>query len=104
MADSELIDPLGRPLILHDRTWYGHIVRGHPDIAGDRMLVETAVRSPLEIRHSASDPDCRLYFGTGPRQAVTMMVVADVVQGVVKTAHLARRFSGGLVEWSRPTP
>ena len=27
------------------------------------------------------------------------MVIADVAQGVVKTAHLVKKFSGGAVEW-----
>jgi hypothetical protein len=30
-----------------------------------------------------------------------MMVVVDVVLGLVKTAHFARRVSGGALEWSK---
>jgi hypothetical protein len=29
------------------------------------------------------------------------MLVADVVRGVVKTAHLAKKVSGGAIEWAR---
>ena len=29
------------------------------------------------------------------------MVVADVVRGIVKTAHLAKKVNGGAVEWSK---
>lgn len=101
MADTILTDPLGRRLILYDRAWYGHIVKGHPEVRRHRKLVEAAVESPDEIRLSRSDPDCRLYFGVGPRPGVIMMVVGDVSTGVIKTAHLARRVSGGDVEWSR---
>lgn len=101
MTDSLFIDPLGRIVVLRDRTWFGHIVRGHPEVADYRNLVDNAVRMPHEIRQSRSDPKCRLYFGPGPRPTVRMMVVADVVEGVVKTAHLCDRVSGGPLEWSR---
>jgi hypothetical protein len=101
MADTTLSDPLGRDITLHDRTWYGHVVKGHPDIMNHRDLVEAAVRSPDEIRHSKSDPDCRIYYGRGPSPTLRMMVVVDVAVRVVKTAHLAKKTTGGEVEWSR---
>lgn len=99
MADRQMTDPLGRQITLTERTWYEHIVEGHPEIARHQALVEAAIADPLVIRLSRSDPDCRLYFGRGPRQGVTMLVVADVRRGMVKTAHLARRQFGGATEW-----
>jgi hypothetical protein len=101
MADTTLTDPLGRRIVLHDRTWEGHIAQGHPEVAAYRDLAEQAVCHPDEIRISNSDPDCRLYYGPGPYPAVTMMVVANIVVGVVKTAHLARKVTGGAQEWSK---
>ena len=35
------------------------------------------------------------------RGIVIMMVVGDVALGIVKTAHLARKVTGGTVEWSK---
>lgn len=32
MPDAELTDPLGRRIRLHDRTWYGHILKAHPEM------------------------------------------------------------------------
>ena len=101
MGDNTLTDPLGRKITLLDRAWYAHIVKGHPEISEHRALVEAAVTSPREIRISRSDPDCRLYFGHGPREGVIMMVVADLPLGIVKTAHLCKRVSGGRQEWSK---
>lgn len=101
MPDMELTDPLGRRIILHERTWYGHILKAHPEMDAARFLVEEAVRSPNEIRHSNSDSDCRLYYGPGPRAEVRILVVVDVVLGLVKTAHFAKKVSGGRQEWSR---
>lgn len=101
MPNSTLKDPLDRVLVMHDRTWYGHIVRGHPEVGDHRTLVEKALESPDEIRISRSDSDCRLNFGQGPHAGLTMMVVADVVRGIVKTAHLCKRVSGGRQEWSK---
>jgi hypothetical protein len=92
---------LGRLPVLSDRTWFGNIIRGHPEVGEHRGLAEATVQSPDELRLSRSSPDCRLYFGQGPRGGRRMIVVADVVVGVVKTAHLCERVSGGPVEWSR---
>ena len=59
---------------------------------------------PLEIRISDADPaNDRLYFGTGPRPGMMIVVVADITQGFIKTAHLIKVTKGAL-EWSRPTP
>lgn len=101
MTDTKVNDPLGREIVLHDRTWHGHIIKGHPEVSDARALVEQAVRAPDEIRHSRSDVDCRIYFGQGPRNGVKIMVVVDVALGLVKTAHLAEKISGGSIEWSK---
>lgn len=101
MADATLTDPLGRAIVLHDHTWHGHIVKFHPEVKHHRSLVEQAVHSPDQIRQSKSDPDCRLYYGPGPRAGVIMMVVAEVSLGIVKTAHLAKKATGGALEWSK---
>lgn len=98
MADSELIDPLGRKVVLHDHTWYGHIVKGHPEMRARRQEVEWTVEKPKEIRFSASDSNCRIYYGTDA-VGLCVAVVADVAVGVVKTAYVARR-PRGEVEWS----
>jgi hypothetical protein len=99
MANETLTDPLNRYIVLHDRTWFGHILKGHPEIASSRHLAEMAVRQPIEIRESRADPDCRLYYGRGPRIGLMIMVVADVRLGFVKTAHLAKSITGGAREW-----
>lgn len=101
MADTTLTDPLGRHIVLHDRTWYGHIVKGHPDVGGHYDLVKQTVQSPDEIRQSRAGTDCRICFGPGPRSGVMIMVVADVAARVVKTAHLAKKVTGGALEWSK---
>ena len=100
MSDATLKDPLNREITLQERTWIGHIVKGHPEVADYRSLVERAITNPTEIRLSRSDIDCRLYYGLGPRTTVRMMVVVDISLGIVKTAHLARVVTGGNVEWS----
>jgi len=97
MPDSKLQDPLGRVITLHDHTWYGHIVKGHPEVRAHRKFVEDAIKSPQEVRVSAADPDCRLYYGAGPRAGIT---VVDLALSLVRTAYLAKKAKGA-VEWSR---
>ena len=101
IAAATLIDPRERSCLLHDHTWHGHIVKCQPEVKDHRLLVEQAIRSPDQIRLSNSDPDCRLYYGPGPRDGVIIMVVAEVVLGIVKTAHLAKKVTGGALEWSK---
>ncbi len=104
MPDMSFEDPLGRHIVLHERTWYGHVVKGHPDLASHRSLVEVAISNPEEIRHSTSDPDCRIYYGRGPRESVLIAVVVDVRIGIVKTVYLAKKPGAGDTEWSSQTP
>jgi len=54
MADSRLNDPLNREIVLYERTWIAHILKGHPEVAPYRELVEQAVTAPTEIRHSST--------------------------------------------------
>ena len=104
MSDSLLVDPLGRTITLHDRTWFGHILKAHPEIAAARTMVESVIRAPREIRFSRSGKNSRLYFGSGASESNIMMVVVDISLGLVKTAHRARKITGGEVEWSRLNP
>ena len=103
MTDTNMIDPLGRRIILYDRTWYGHILRGHPDVADYRHGIRHAVENPDEIRYSTSDTDCRVYYGADLGGGLRVAVVADVLAGVVKTVYLTRKSSPGGVEWSSLT-
>jgi len=64
--------------------------------------VELTITDPIEVRFSAADLDCRLYFGAGPRSGMMVAVVADVLRGFVKTAHVVKA-AKGVVEWSKPT-
>ena len=101
MPDSRLQDPMGRTIVLHDRTWFGHILKRHPDMARRRRAVHEAIGDPQQIVISASDADCRLYFGAPNKAGIMVVVVADVVVGVVLTAYRTGRVKGA-IEWSRP--
>ena len=100
MSNETLTDPLGRIVTLYDRTWFAHVLRGHPEMRPHRRLATSAVENPIEIRYSMSDDNCRVYYGKGPRDDVMVAVIADVVSGIVKTAYLAKRTSPGGAEWS----
>lgn len=97
MADTTIIDPLGRSITLHDHTWFGHVLKGHPELTADRFMAERAVGAPSTIRFSTSDANCRIYYGAGPA-GLLIAVVADVVGGFVKTAYRTRLVKGA-VEW-----
>ncbi|MEX0774278.1 MAG: hypothetical protein WD042_01050 [Phycisphaeraceae bacterium] len=88
-------------ITLHDYVWFGHIIKGHPELASHRHEVEQAVVLPEQIRISTSDADCRIYYGQASARGRRVALVADIVAGVVKTAYFARRIKAGVVEWSR---
>ena len=94
-----ITDPLGRRIELHDWTWWGHIVKGHPEMRQLRAQVEQTIASPVAIHFSSSDPDCRLYYGPSPASGLMICVVADVAAGLVKTAYLAKSVKPGGQEW-----
>jgi hypothetical protein len=60
MADTQLVDPLGRSIVRCDFTWFGHILKGHPEMRVERSRTERAISAPREFRFSSSDVDCRL--------------------------------------------
>jgi hypothetical protein len=101
MADASLTDPLGRTVVLHDHTWYGHVLKRHPDVRMLRRFAEQAVTAPVAISFSKSEVDCRLYFGSTPASGIMVAVVADVAIGVVKTAYRVVRVTG-TQEWPPP--
>jgi hypothetical protein len=90
--------------MLYDGAWYGHVLKRHPDMRMLRRFAEDAVRTPAAICFSASDADCRLYFGATPSRGIMVAVVADVSAGVVKTAYRVGQVKGA-PEWlPPPTP
>jgi hypothetical protein len=102
LATVRLVDPLGRSIVFHNHTWFGHILPGHPEMRTYRSLVEKSVTNPIEIRISPADPaNCRLYYGVGPRPGMMIVVVGNITNGFVKTAHIVKAMKGAL-EWSRP--
>ena len=54
MADESSKDPLGRSITLHDFTWYGHIMKRHPDMRMLRRHVQDAIVSPIAIQRRSS--------------------------------------------------
>src|SRR5437763_8798473 len=102
-----IADPMGRHIELHDWTWWGHIVKGHPEVRHMRAEVEQTIAAPISIHFSSSDPNCRLFYSISPVRtvptsapmspqppaspALMICVVADVAAGLVKTAYLAKR-------------
>ena len=98
MADSVLTDYRGRRIVLSDATWYGHIVKGHPDLAGKRTLAERTLATSTSVFMSSSDPSCRLYYGPKQPDGLMICVVADIVNGFVKTAYFSTRIKPGAAE------
>ena len=80
-----------------------HILKGHPELEDRRDKVENAIESPIEIRYSLNDKDCRIYYGDNETGRSIIQVIVDIVLKLVKTAHKAKKITGGDVEWSSQT-
>lgn len=104
MADSIITDPLGREITLHSRTWFGHILRGHPEMLAYRAEVEETIKEPDEIHYSRSAASGRQYYSRVMDNGLIISVVVDIDLFLVKTAYLTKRVKGAGLEWSRPTP
>jgi len=92
-------DPLGRLIDLSDTTWFGHIIKGHPEMRGLNAEACATLSIPTAILHTTSDRDCRLYYGPSPQPGLIICIVADVARRFVKTAYLARKIKQGIQEW-----
>ena len=104
MADTRIVDPLGRTIVLHEHTWMQHILKTHPDLATGRLRVHQTLRSPAVICYSRSVTTCRLYYDDLDGAGFRICVVADVLAGLVKTAYRARKIKAGGIEWPASTP
>ena len=99
MPNSALTDPLNRVIVLHDHTWFGHMLKGHPEMKGLRGESERAITAPDSICYSNSSVNCRLYFAANPAGPLPYIaVVADLRLGLVLTAYQAKRIKGA-IEW-----
>ena len=83
MADQTIVDPLGRPVTLHDHTWYGHVLNIHPEMRGRRAEAADVIRRPTII-HFSYDVDARLYHGPRAADGMMVAVIADVKLGIAK--------------------
>jgi len=100
MGNNDLIDPLGRRITFHNHTWYGHILRAHPELKSERSRIEETLRRPNKICLSISSPELRYYYISANRTGLFLRVVVDIQKGHVRTAHYIRTLEGGPVEWS----
>ena len=100
MANVELTDPLGRRITISNHTWYGHILRAHPELKSERSRIEKAIEKPEKIKISITSPEIRHYYISANRTGLYLRVVVDIQKGIVKTAHYARTIERGSLEWS----
>jgi hypothetical protein len=100
MPDFVGTDRLGHQVVLTDGTWYGHIVPVHPEMRALRAEVEAACLNADTVRQSCGDADCVVHFKQCMRRpGLLIKVVANVQDGFVRTAHLAKHESGGVQLW-----
>ena len=100
MADFVGTDRLGHAVTLADAAWYGHIITTHPEMTSLRSEVEAACTDADTVRQSSSDPDCVIHFKRSvSRPSLLVKVVVNTQDGFVRTAHLAKRVTGGVQLW-----
>jgi hypothetical protein len=104
MSDTTIIDPLGRSITLHARTWFGHVVERRPDLEDRYEEVAAVIERPNLICVSNSGDRIRLYYGDADSSGKMLVVVADVVEvpGFVKTVYPTRTIKKGEIEWQSP--
>jgi hypothetical protein len=86
-----------------------HITTGHPDLLpGHRSALEHTLADPDQVRISARLAGVRLFARWFDQirngKYVVVVVVSDPAparRAWIVTAYLARRLSGGAIEWTR---
>jgi hypothetical protein len=103
-----LVDPLGEEIVLHDRTWFGHIVKRRAELRPYRQTVEDIVRSPMVVLRSdeaGGRPRGRVYLGRCPDRKLLIKVCVEEItvagrpELIVKTAYLCRTAGPGEQLW-----
>jgi len=90
----EVVSRLGRRIRL-SRSHWEYIVRvKHPSVEGLEKDVETALKSPVEVRRSSKDPSVFLYYGKFGDKLICALPKHLNEEGFVITAYLTRRVGG----------
>lgn len=86
-----------------------HIGRKHDDILTDvQSYIGGTLENPDEVRLSVKEPDVRLFvrwfpqLGNG-KYAIVIVHTTDApeLRNWIMTAYIARRRTGGIIEWQR---
>lgn len=100
----EVVDPLGRTIVLADETWTAHVAK-RPELEGQLEYVREAVADP-DLIVEAKDGSYRYYAaGVSPRYPNLYLHVLVRLTGEntgrIRSAWFSRTVEDGEFEWIR---
>ncbi len=94
--------PIGHRVVLTRDRWREIIRYKHPALAGHETEVEDCLRDPAVIRTSAKDEETHLYYRTGQRGALCVVVGGEDPQDrFVITAYFTQSIKKGRDLWTK---
>lgn len=94
--------PIGHLVVLTRDRWREIIRYKHPALAGHETEVENCLRDPDLIRTSAKDEETHLYYRTGQRSVLCVVVGGEDPQDrFVITAYFTQSIKKGRDLWTR---
>ena len=93
-------DHLGRKVVLEKKTFYGHIVPGHPEMAGNELAIQESVEKPLFVIESKQNSNVFLYVTQSQKSTYPNLYIKTVVDhstnvGFVKTSFFQKNLQPG---------
>jgi hypothetical protein len=88
----ETIDPLGNPIFLSTSTWENHIIKNHPEMAGEEKQVKKTIEDPDDIFEDSNFSTTCNYYRKQEGTRLNLFgdyvkVSVDSVIGRIKTAY-----------------
>ncbi len=96
----EVETPLGRHVRVTAAYWEVIITLKHPIMKGKEDLVQQALRFPLEIRQSRSDPAVYLHYGSEPPYLICVVARYLNGEGFIITAYRTNKIKEGTLLWT----
>jgi len=108
---SEFIatDVFGRNVVATTKTWFDHIAKRHPEMAGQERRVKDAIQNP-ETVSQGNTPSHRVFaghriqgsgFAYGGKRVVAVVRYDPAENGYLTTAYMTTLDPPGKVLWTR---
>ncbi|MCK4641036.1 MAG: hypothetical protein KAU06_06845 [Candidatus Marinimicrobia bacterium] len=97
-------DPEGRNVTLHRHTFYGHILKNHPQPYIKQESIQSTIENPKHIKESETVENSLIYVSSTTDSKdfnVTTKFDSDLKSGYVTSAYVSKKPKKGSIIWPK---